>query len=123
MKNRWIDVDKRLPDNRKCVLAFDGKILYICRYVAYHQEQTEMEDYDDHDESYSKDIENDVDRQVLWLRPGFWETIEQHNSDYEFIDIHRQITHWQPLPLKPQEYESQRLTEGNQHGGPESAHP
>lgn len=113
MKNRWIDVDKQLPSDRKNILGFDGKRMYICRYVREHQEDTEIDDYDEYEERYSKDIENDTEREVFWLRPGFWETIEQYSCAYDYTEVRRHITHWQRLPLKPQEYESQRLTTGH----------
>lgn len=94
--DNWTSVEDGLPGDAKNVLGHTGKYACIVRYVKGHQEEVDCEDNNPND-----DIEIDIERGCFWLKPGFWQTLEQHGGYYDEIVVKRPITHWQPLPSPP----------------------
>jgi len=94
-KPKWISVEDYLPDSRKLVLSITGKNKFVGFYTKGH------------DVSYEdNDCENEYDpveeqNGTLYLKPGWYEEVEQHNSDYDSIYIKRDVTYWMYLPDKP----------------------
>lgn len=94
--NNWISAENKLPPNKKSVLGWDGKVIYVCNYYREHQQDVDCEDDNPND-----DIESDEKNDCYWLKPGFWETLEQQGGYYDEISIKRSVTHWMPLPEPP----------------------
>jgi hypothetical protein len=91
----WISADV-LPPDQKSILGTDGKMVYVCNYYRDHQQDVDCEDDDP-----GEDIESDEKNGCYWLKPGYYETIEQHGGYYDEISVRRNITHWMPMPPKP----------------------
>jgi hypothetical protein len=96
MTDEWISVEAELPPNSKSVLGWDGKVTYICNYYREHQQDVDCED-----DNPGDDIESDEKNGCFWLKPGFYETLEQANGYYDEISFRRKITHWRILPPVP----------------------
>ena len=87
---RWIPVTERLPEIVQPVLATvkllgGGTIPAVVCYT----DGTNIEVSDD-------------DGNELLLSEGWYEECEQQHGDYDVIYFKREVTHWMPLPNKPE---------------------
>jgi len=95
---KWIPVGERLP-KKNCaygvvVLATDGKNRWICNYTTGKEIEVELEDGE-------KQMDFDVIGELVYLKPGWYECVEQRGGMYDEIWIARKPIHWMPLPSLP----------------------
>jgi hypothetical protein len=85
---KWINVTERLPEivDKKTMPRFVkaeikkyGGGTYLSKRVAYyfyeHTKSVEWEDWDDYSEEDFPYTENDCDKGIVWLRPGWYELV------------------------------------------------
>lgn len=99
--NRWVKVEDGLPQaidgKMKPVLVLYGKFHAVAYYFPEHFKAVEWEDWDDYNEEDFPYTQNDIERQCVWLRPGFYQSIDCDRCD-PFWSRPLPVTHWMPLP-------------------------
>ncbi|SKA30190.1 hypothetical protein SAMN04488128_103236 [Chitinophaga eiseniae] len=100
-QQRWIPVAERVPEaiDGKVypVLCLNGKHRVICYYFPEHFKTVEWEDWDDYNPEWFPYTEEDAEKGVVWLRPGFYQEVECDKCD-GYWSSPLPITAWQPLP-------------------------
>lgn len=93
----WISVKDRLPKNTNPVLCLPVKGL---QFVGQYTKGHEIEYSDD---NYQGEYDPIEDRDgVLYLKPGWYELEETPGGEYDEQYLIREVTHWQPLPPRPE---------------------
>jgi hypothetical protein len=85
---KWVPVNERLPvwsteQKKRFYQASDGKDIFKCFYTK------------------GDDVESWNDDEPRFLEPGFYEELEQHQSEFDFCYFKREVTHWRELPTPP----------------------
>jgi len=97
----WIDISKRQPQARQCVLAcFTNKHGHTWRVIAdYIPHRTILaEDYLCEDAFDCEWLDYDQENECEWTPEGFYEfTYEGEINHF----LSNPVTHWMPLPPKP----------------------
>lgn len=95
-QSQWVRVTDRLPENKKPVLGIDETDnYYICSYTKGGEIVVDIED------GAPEDFNVDEINEQFFLKPSWYELVEQVEGEHEQIWLRRNITHWQPLPTKP----------------------
>ena len=101
---RWIPVGERLPEavegKMKPVLGLNGKHWVIVYYFPEHFKTVEWEDWDDYNQEDFPYTEEDNEKELVWLRPGFYQSVECEKCE-GYWSPPLPLTHWMPLPLLP----------------------
>lgn len=102
--NRWVKVEEGLPQaiegKMKPVLVLHGKFHVVAYYFPEHFKTVEWEDWDDYNEEDFPYTENDIERKCVWLRPGFYQSVDCDRCE-PFWSQPLPVTHWMPLPEPP----------------------
>lgn len=100
----WIKIEDGLPQavdkKMKPVLAATAKTIKKCYYFPEHFKSVEWEDWDDYSEVDFPYTENDAEKEIVWLRPGWYEEIDCDRCE-GYWSSPLPVTHWQPLPDNP----------------------
>lgn len=102
----WISVDERLPDNI-CLAVyqphFRGHKPRVIRAVYFKQYQVRASGEDGEDTEY-----NDADDEE-YIKPGWYERIDNWGDFSSVAVCEGEVTHWMPLPQAPR-------IDGDKHG-------
>jgi hypothetical protein len=91
----WISINQ-LPESGKQVLCNGNKGKHY--FVGFYTKGKDIEVAPD--ESFDIDTEDDsLDHG--WLKPGWYEEEETPGGEYDYTYLHRDVTHWMPLPEPP----------------------
>lgn len=90
--NTWIKIEDQLPEGNTPVLAFDGeRVIRACWTPKFTDDNPNNEgdfyDYREEDDTY-------------WVPEGWYELMI-HWVDYYSVAVQSNVTHWMPLPDKP----------------------
>lgn len=88
----WKMVSELAPPQNTYVLAFDSKrVIRACFIPSFTDSDCDY-DGDNYDYRESDD--------TYWVPEGWYEGME-HWEEYSSVKVHREITHWMPLPAAP----------------------
>lgn len=107
--SQWISVKDELPGSTRKVLAvYKNKLGHWRTIIAKWIEAKTLEAEGDCWEYELTEYDEDSD--CYWVKPGWFECIENWD-EYTMITVHEgEITHWMPLPPKPEDASSPKGT-------------
>lgn len=99
----WISVNEKLPETGEqvlCTKVWPGKKVRH-QWVGFYTIGKDIEVSSD--DTFDIDIEDDKDTGTAYLKAGWYEEEETPHSEYDYTYLHRDPTHWMPLPEPPKQ--------------------